>query len=625
MRQFSYLLILSFLLLFGTAESQISRGGYPKSFSNEKLQFDFQRVEVFADRSLISSNEKIEEGEPTPHKIGFTINTDFTTTNSGTWYTLANGDKVWKLEIKSSGAEALAIYFEDFKLPDNAELFLYNKDKNQVIGAFTIENNSENGYFATELIQGDVVIFEYSVSAKNDKQIPFTISEVAYVYKDSGFGHLKSFNGSGNCEVNINCVEGQDWQQQKRGVARIQLKQGGGLYWCTGSLINNTRNNYTPYFLTANHCGTSSSTADYNQWVFYFNYESPDCDDPVNEPIPNTLTGASLISKAETSTGSDFKLLLLNDNVPEDYNPYFNGWNKSLISSNEGVGIHHPEGDIKKISHYTSPLASSNYDATTDNPNGLYWRVVWAETANGHGVTEGGSSGSPIFDSDGLIVGTLTGGRASCSNLTEPDYYGKFSYSWELNGVTDDKKLKPWLDPSNTGVEDLRGISYDDILFIPEFKADTVVVPIGGSLNFIDLSVGNPTQWEWTFEGGIPGSSTQQMPQSIIYQALGQYDVSLRISDGLKSENILKESYVKVVPIIGPLPSDDIVTIYFGATPVNDLILTLYDESGRELEKHSIETPIKFKNFNLGRYSSGYYFLKVESSKSITLHKIVIY
>lgn len=625
MRRFSYPLIISFLLLFGTAESQISRGGYPQSFSNKQLQVDFQRLEIFADKNLITvDNNKLDE-EVAPYKIGFTIATDFSPFNSGTWFTLANGDKVWKMEIKSADAEALAVYFKDFKLSDDAELFMYNKNKSQVIGAFTSENNPESGYFATELIEGDVVIFEYHVSEKQSEQNPFTISEVAYVYKDSGFSTYKGFDGSGSCEVNINCVEGQEWQQQKKGVARIQVKQGGSLFWCTGSLINSTKNDFTPYFLTANHCGSNSSTADYNQWVFYFNYESIDCDDPANEPTPNTMTGASLLANANgTNSSSDFKLMLLNDDVPEIYDPYFNGWSRSLLASNAGVGIHHPQGDIKKISTYTSPLSSSDYDADGDNSNGFYWRVVWEETASGHGVTEGGSSGSPIFNPDGSIVGTLSGGGASCSDLTLPDYYGKISYSWESNGTTNNKQLRPWLDPLNTGVSSHRGVSYNDILFIPEFIADTVHVPIGGTLIFNDLSIGNPSQWEWTFNGGNPASSTLQSPPPITYETIGEYDVSLTIKKGVIEETLFRENYIKVVPKIGPIPSNDIVTLYLGATPVSDVILTLYDESGRELEKHIIDTPTKYKHLYLSRYSAGYYFLKVETSNSITHHKIVI-
>lgn len=627
MRITSYLLILSFLMIFGDARSQISKGGTPHSFTKTNLERNVHKIDLFADVSLMIENDVKTEADIAPHKIGFTIPTNYTPENSGSWFDLENGDRIWKMEIESSNAEALAVYFTDFKLADDAELFLYDKTRTQVLGAFTSDNNVRSGLFATQLIAGDIVVFEYYEPAVARGINPFVISEIGYVYRDSGYDTYKGFNSSGDCEVNINCAEGQNWQEQKRGVTRIQVKSGNTLSWCTGSLVNNTRRDLTPYLLTASHCGLNASASDYENWVFYFNYESEDCDDPANEPDLQTMTGSSLISKAEdgTTIGSDFKLLLLNEEVPDEYNPYFNGWSRTLSASPNGVSIHHPAGDIKKISYYASPLISSNYDAVTDNPDGLYWRVVWAETTNGHGVTEGGSSGSPIFNDEGLIVGTLTGGRASCSQLTAPDYYGKFSFSWESNGITDDKRLKPWLDPDNRNLESLSGISYDDVLFVPEFVADTVVIPIGSSVIFTDLSIGMPTQWVWTFEGGTPGSSSLQTPPPIRYQVLGTYDVSLQILDADDNETLLKTDYIKVVPTVSPVPTFDKLTIYLGTSPVDNVIFTIYDESGREIEKHDPGTSVKFYDFYLGKYSSGYYFLKVETPSTINMHKIVVF
>ncbi|MEI6455262.1 MAG: T9SS type A sorting domain-containing protein, partial [bacterium] len=90
-------------------------------------------------------------------------------------------------------------------------------------------------------------------------------------------------------------------------------------------------------------------------------------------------------------------------------------------------------------------------------PSLAHWRVTWIATPNGHGVTEGGSSGSPVFDSGGHIVGTLTGGDSSCDSLNSPDYYGRFSYHWDKNGTDSTKILKYWLDPDNTNTMILNG------------------------------------------------------------------------------------------------------------------------------------------------------------------------
>jgi PKD repeat protein len=628
MRKIVFLLILNLLICSITAFTQISKGGLPKSFSYDRLNVGFQKVELFADLSQVTYEEKSYTDDVIPHKIGFTIKTDYNLMNSGSWFTLDNGDKIWKLSIRSADAEALSIYFKDFLLPEGAKLFLYNADKTQVIGAFTNDNNRKDGFFATELIRGEIVILEYSVSEKNSNTKPFTITEVGYVYRDSGFDSatLKSFGfgDSDDCEVNINCPEGQNWQQQKKGVARIQVKKGNSLFLCTGTLINNTGFDLAPYFLTANHCGNGASAEDYAKWIFYFNYESDDCDNPQNEPDYNTMTGAILKASGNIKLGSDFKLLLLKKRVPDEYDPYFNGWDRNLIASNSGVCIHHPSGDIKKISTYNEPLISANYNSSIRDPNARFWRVIWSATISGHGVTEKGSSGSPLFNPEGRIVGVLAGGGSSCRNFNKPDYYGKFSYSWASNGTKKNQQLKVWLDPKNSGISKIAGVSPNEVLFIPNFKADTTHVPIGGSLTFTDISIGFPKIWKWTFEGGVPNTSNSQSPQPVKYNKLGFYDVKLVIRDDLRVDSLIMKDYVKVIPIVGPTPTKDKINIYWGTTPRKDVILTLFDESGREVEKYMPEAPLKSMIIDVSKHSAGYYFLRIQWPNYIQMYKVVI-
>jgi hypothetical protein len=207
--------------------------------------------------------------------------------------------------------------------------------------------------------------------------------------------------------------------------------------------------------------GHYATPSDLNQWLFYFKYESQGCEDPWSEPTLKSMVGATKVAQGGNrgSTGSDFYLILLNQNIPNNYQPYFMGWSADDEVSPSGVTIHHPEGDIKKISTYTVPVVTVSWLGS-----GLpsHWKVFWTETANGWGVTEGGSSGSPLFNEQGKIIGTLTGGYAACEasgsiGPDAPDFYGKFSYHWILNGNSDTARLKPWLDPDNTGITQLNG------------------------------------------------------------------------------------------------------------------------------------------------------------------------
>lgn len=374
--------------------------------------------------------------------------------NSGKWIDLPDGSRIWRVTIIAPGALAVSAYFDRFHIPGEGRLYLYNSDKTRVIGAFTEINNSSGGYFATELVTGDKLTLEYDQPAGQQELPVLHVYEIAYAYRGvKGPENSDQAEGTaGACEVNINCPEGDNWQQQKKGVVRIQVKKSSSLFWCTGSLLNNVRKNKVPYLLTANHCGFYATPADIQQWIFYFDYEFPSCDNISKVPIPKSLTGATLKAQggSVTNFGSDFFLLLLNQNIPDSMDVVYNGWTRQDNISMNGAGIHHPEGDVKKISTYTTPLESSNWNG---QPEFTHWKVYWTGTQDGHGVTEGGSSGSPLFDSYGRITGSLTGGESACdsSHLTVPDYYGKFYYHWDKNGSDSTHCLKYWLDPDNQG------------------------------------------------------------------------------------------------------------------------------------------------------------------------------
>jgi hypothetical protein len=170
------------------------------------------------------------------------------------------------------------------------------------------------------------------------------------------------------------------------------------------------------------------------------------------------MTGVKLIAHGGDggNTGSDFFLVKLLTAIPDTFDVYFNGWSRDTIPSPSGVGIHHPQGDIKKISTYTTPLVRSSWNYPTAY---THWRTKWAETAHGHGVTEGGSSGSPLYDNSGRLIGTLTGGDSRCDSLHVDlyDYYGMFYYHWDRNGSDSSNTLKYWLDPIQSNVMDLNG------------------------------------------------------------------------------------------------------------------------------------------------------------------------
>ena len=502
----------------------------------------------------LSEEDRISQSVDDPYRMGVSIPVNIDCSINGTWQDVPGG-KLWLLRIHADGAVGLGLYFNKFSLPEGCTVHIYDSLQTEVLGAFTNSSNPAGGLFAAGIIPGEVLYIECYCPAKS-RRPDIIIDEVLFVYRSGGIPFINStrdFGGSDPCEVNINCEEGLAWQDAKHGVLRILVKIGGSSFWCTGSLINNTRNDFTPYVITADHCskrygGIPATPTDLQQWIFYFNYESAGCSNPLVQPTLYSMVGATKLASASSDAGSDFFLALLNHKIPGSYKPFFNGWDRSGRAANSGVSIHQPQGDIKKISTYNATLSSTQWGSTP----GTHWLVSWIPTINGNGVTEPGSSGSPLFDESGHILGCLTGGNSSCTNLLDPDYYGKIAFSWESNGSADSVQLRPWLDRDNTGVPDVRGL-YDTNRIVADFNADNLVISLGSYVNFTNRTTGDDTTWNWSFEGAQPAFSGQKSPDSIFYSYSGSFDVQLISGNEYDADTILKKDYIRVIPETYPI------------------------------------------------------------------------
>jgi hypothetical protein len=378
---------------------------------------------------------------------------------SGKWTTLKDGGKLWQLAIHAKDAKALDFVFDKFWLPEGGKFFIFNPDTKETIGAVTSKflrgTKAEPANFSTAILKGDMVILEYYQPREINELPIINISKIYYSYRDN---LIPVTSCSHN--VNVNCIEGADWQAEKKAIALVYFKFSHCSGWGSGALVNNTQNNFTPLFLTANHnliydnvqMKDALEDSDLSESIFYWNFENPNCSTPAPHPYINlTTTGATL--KANNPNDADFALLELTQspwNLESNYIPYHLGWDRSGNSGIGGVCIHHPQGDYKKISTYSMTPLSFWFD---------FWGVQWIETPNGHGITEPISSGAPLINSAHKVIGQLSKGTTSCNNLTGIDKFGKLSVSWDGNGNTNSRRrLKDWLDPTNSNVSLMDGI-----------------------------------------------------------------------------------------------------------------------------------------------------------------------
>ena len=355
--------------------------------------------------------------------------------------TLQGEARVWRTRVRSPGALWLLLGFGTYLPGEGVELYVYSEDRSVLLGKFTRADIRPHGQLWMPPIEGDAAVVELHWPGGEDAELPNVhLGSVTHGYRpfgEIGKHHTGHDGDSGACNNDINCPEGAAWTDQRD--AGVNLLTDSGTHVCSASLITTAEQDCRNLVLTAAHCLNTQAEA--ASTVFQFNYERPGCASGL-APTDRTTTGGQLRA---TYGPSDMTLLEMDEDVDATFNAFYAGWSRDTAPGTESTGIHHPRGDVKKISFNTDPLV----DGTNYGPN--HWRITeWEQ-----GTTEGGSSGSPLFDQDQRIIGQLHGGQASCTNITW-DEYGKLSVSWD-GGGTPDTRLRDWLDPDGTGEQAIDG------------------------------------------------------------------------------------------------------------------------------------------------------------------------
>ena len=295
-----------------------------------------------------------------------------------------------------------------------------------------------------------------------------------YVQRDLGFG------ASYVCHPNAPCPENEPWRDEVRSSVRIRMALEEGIGWCSGTLLNNTALDGKPYILSAEHC-LALNTPFWDLWRFDFNYVSPTCENPPDEPVYNSLRGCSLKSKHRDT---DFILLEIDQDVPVAFQPYFSGWNRTPdFTAPKAALIHHPSADITKVSRERNP--TSVYGSV------LNWTEGYTTPANTHyrtklddGAFQPGSSGGALYDLDGYVIGQLHGGNGDCTINTI--FSGVFAESWNYGDSTE--RLRDYLDPIGDVSLTLDGMEHPDANNVYALKC-TITDPYGIPVRGVELTL----------------------------------------------------------------------------------------------------------------------------------------
>jgi lysyl endopeptidase len=439
------LTFLALCLPLASVWAQVTNQVNPKSWSQSQVNHP-QIVEMpIVNLDALRAEDELQKTQniQKPYRFGYGFETSLGFEN-GIWTELPNGDRIWQIEIHSQDAISMNFILENLHLPNGAELFVFNSDRSEKLGPFTQEILNDSNVLTTWPLPGQSMILELFEPKQVKNQSQLQISKVVHGYRQK---EAKSPGDSGPCNFDVDCELGDPLDIQKKSI--VQILGSGGIEWCSGTMLNNTAEDKTPYIMTANHCFSNPVGSNANL-AFRFNWKAAEPECPGNSIIEaegtlQTAYGASVVAK---NAQSDFFLMKINTAIPEDWDVVFAGWNRSAdVPEGPSFCLSHPSGDLMKIAFNDDPLVGNG-----TNMGQHFWEVTEWEL----GMTEGGSSGSGLFNASGDFIGNLYGGWAACSGSTgngQWDAYGKLSSSWTGSSTTN--RVSDWLDPLNLGVTQL--------------------------------------------------------------------------------------------------------------------------------------------------------------------------
>ncbi len=411
------------------------------------------------DRTALAAEDELRLATGEPWRFASPEEVLLTPASSGTWQSLGESTRLWRLRIEAPGARSLNIGFTRFGLPEGAQLLIYAADESTFIRPFTADDNRAHGELWTPHLPTDDVIVELSVPEALESVVELELGFVNQGYRGFGphqgpreQGGLEALAArSGSCNVDVACSQANGWGDQIRAVGVYSIQ---GIIACTGTMLNNTEGDLRPLFLTADHCGITPGND--QTVVVFWNYQNSSCRTPGssqsggagNGQLNRFQSGSTL--RANWS-GTDFALIELDDAPNPAWGVYWAGWERTSGSPPSAVGIHHPNGEEKRISFENDPLITTSAGGSTSPGNGRFLRVADWDL----GTTEPGSSGSGLFNPQKRLIGQLFGGDAACGN-DDPDWYGRLSASWDGAGSSS-SRLRDWLDPSGSGARNTNG------------------------------------------------------------------------------------------------------------------------------------------------------------------------
>lgn len=503
-----------------------------------------------------------------PERFAVDVPQRFSTSTEGEWNSTGS-TRTWTYSVQVPSAVSMSFHASRFILPASAVLTVAGARATVVYRARDV---NRGGLWARPMV-GDTIFFSLAVAAADAGRVQLEVESLQAGYR--GLGGLQSHPyfarrmattaaTTQSCLENYSCDASLPNQGPAHGVVAVLI---GNLYQCTGTLLNNARNDFAPYVLTARHCengilGGGAPQAASSITVYW------DAVSPCGATLGTIYDGgAPLQGGATTIVEQQDAWLIKLDGQPVANDAYWAGWDATGGLFTGGYSVHHALGYNKQyvgwygqaiLQHIPAKTLSIGYDST-------FWGLV-----NQLGSVGAGASGGAVFDPDNRVVGSaslaaLQNGANSAgvcpvnpppvpaASTVTAQYTALssvFASTADSTSTTASTTLQSVLDPDGTGMLAVDGIGILPVTLTADQNSLT-------TFNTLTLSWNAPGAQSCTAAGGLPGDgwagakSATGTVKIVNLTTGGGVAYSLSCTGpGLKGTSSVSVSWIYVEPLI---------------------------------------------------------------------------
>ncbi len=427
--------------------AQLERTGTPVSWNQELvLTIENEWLGEANVPILLQEDEATLEDRSVPYRFAYAKAVNWNMENSGSWTNLANGDRLWILGITYEGAQSVSVTLGQLNMPKGGRLYLYSDNHLECIGPLTETDNSTQSITLPH-VQGVTLFVEYYEPRQYRGEGSLAVSFVAGAYRSS----VQDFEPLQACNEWIYDDELFATSSPIQSSVVHVLTDYGQRY-ATAVMVNNSANDGRPYVILP----AQALMAEPSSLLFRFGFTNPHCIESLESCDFQFVSGAEVVV---VDQNKGLALLELNKAPLSNWDAYYAGWHIGDHMETNHYCIQHPKGLVKSYSHYVG-----EYMPVLQGSD-----VFMGLAGLGHGQSDGGSIGSPLFDEDLDLVGIFVGGNTRCGIPGGIDRFILLEEAWSA--------FAPFLNPLQQASERLPGMELPDPIEVTEETDDLLVYP----------------------------------------------------------------------------------------------------------------------------------------------------